>query len=107
MDCSITACLTWLTVGFVGFAILFRIFRKRIFAAFCSNMSKGPMLRAEKKKLFQSLNEAAMKAGPGKLRVQFNCRYDMEAYIINQKKYKGEIIIFLSFILLKDVQSLL
>ena len=69
MDCSITTCLTWLTIGFVGLAIVFRIFRKRIFAAFCSNMSKGPMLRAEKKKLFQPLNEAAQKAGPGKLKV--------------------------------------
>ena len=86
MDCSITACLTWLTVGFVGFAILFRIFRKRIFAAFCSNMSKGPMLRAEKKKLFRSLNEAATKAGPGKLKVHLTCPCDLEAPTINQQK---------------------
>ena len=69
MDYNISFCLTWLTIAFVGLAIVFRTFRKRIFAAYCSNMSKGPRLRGEKKKLFQPMNEAAKKAGPGKLKV--------------------------------------
>jgi hypothetical protein len=69
MDLNVTTCLQLLLVGFLCVAAAFRIFRKKIFAAFCSNMAKGPLLRTEKKILFQPLNEQAKKAGPNKLKV--------------------------------------
>ena len=69
MSCDITNCLKWSVIGLVCLAVVFRIFRKWVFAAFCSNMSKGPLLHPEKAKLFEPLNEQAKKAGPHKLKV--------------------------------------
>ena len=69
MSCNITNCLKWSIIGFVCLAVVFKIFRKKVFAAFCSNMFKGPLLCPAKAKLFEPLNEQAKKAGPHKLKV--------------------------------------
>jgi hypothetical protein len=50
--------------------VFLNFFKKKIFAALCSKMSKGPLLRKEKKELFSRLNDAVKKAGPKKLKVR-------------------------------------
>ena len=61
--------LAWVALGMLAAFLAFRQFKKRIFAAFCSHMSKGPMFRKEKHQLFSKLNEQAKKAAPRKLKV--------------------------------------
>jgi hypothetical protein len=53
-----------------GIIVFLNFFKKKIFAALCSKMSKGPLLRKEKKELFSRLNDAVKKAGPKKLKVR-------------------------------------
>ena len=72
MDCNASDLLIWISavvVGLVGLGLAAKVFKKKIFAAMCSKMAKGPMLKPEKKKLFQRLELAAKNAGPKKLMV--------------------------------------
>ncbi len=61
--------MAWIAGIILGVYLLFQYFKKNIFAAFCANMSKGPLFRKEKGELFSRLNEQAKKAGPKKLKV--------------------------------------
>ena len=70
IDCGLS-CFAWFAGIILGVYLLFQYFKKNIFAAFCSNMAKGPMFRKEKGELFIRLNEQAKKAGPKKLKVTY------------------------------------
>ena len=72
MDCNASDLLTWISavvVVLVGLGLVAKIFKKKIFASMCSKMAKGPLLKPEKKRLFQRLDSAAKEAGPKKLKV--------------------------------------
>ena len=70
MDCCILSYLFWTGLMLTGIVVFLNFFKKKIFAALCSKMSKGPLLRKEKKELFSRLNDAVKKAGPKKLKVR-------------------------------------
>jgi hypothetical protein len=57
---------------FVLFGLL-KVFQKKLFAAFCSYMARGPRFVEQKKKLFAKLNDQAKKASSYQLRVSFFC----------------------------------
>jgi len=69
MEWNLLSFLTWFGLAFAIVFFLFRYYNKRFFAAFCSNMSKGPLFRKEKKELFARLNDEASKAKSKKLKV--------------------------------------
>ncbi len=71
VDCGLS-CLAWTAGIILGIYLLFQYFKKNIFAAFCSNMAKGPLFRKEKGDLFSRLNAQAKKVGPNKLKVIFS-----------------------------------
>jgi len=59
LSCSFTCVLSWLIGCIISVIIIFKVFRKRIFAAFCSNMAKGRIFHPEKSKSFDRLNDQA------------------------------------------------
>jgi hypothetical protein len=65
------SCLSWTSLlAFVLFG-LFKLFQKKLFAAFCSFMARGPRFVEQKKKLFARLNDQAEKASSYQLKVSF------------------------------------
>lgn len=69
MACDSTCWLTWIVGILVLAVLLFRAFRKKIFASFCANMAKGKIFDSEKEKLFAKLTKEAEKVSPRKLKV--------------------------------------
>ncbi len=69
MECFGLNCFAWIAIVILTLCLLFRQFKKKIFAFLLARTSKNPILDKHKKKLFSPLNEAAQKAGNRKLKV--------------------------------------
>ncbi len=79
MDCFGINCFVWVAIVILTLCILFRHFRKKIFAFLMARTSKNPIMDKQKKNLFRPLNEAAQKAGNRKLKVIFSISFSKTA----------------------------
>ena len=88
MECCTLTCLAWASLMIVGLLFVLNFFKKKIFAALCSRMAKGPLMKKEKKAFFSRLNDEVRKAGSRKLKV-WSSKLSFFCYFLNMPMSKS------------------